>query len=288
MSDQRRHSRTRMFRDQVRLHLRLFMRDPVGAFFGIAFPIVFLAIFAGLYGDELLVDGVWLGSQTTAVDGVRYIQYAVPAMAAFSISMTAFVNLATATAAERGNGTLKRLRTTPLPLETYVAGRIAAAVIISTATTLCLVAVGVVFYDFDIVWSRTAAASATLVIGTFTCAALAMAFVAMIRPSAVQAASFATLLPLAFLSEIFLFGDRLPTVLSTIGWLFPLRHFSVASAGTTRTDTSTAGFAWDHLAVIAAWGVAGLVVALRRFAWDAQGETRRISRSARHRRQSVA
>jgi ABC-2 type transport system permease protein len=277
MRDRRRErpGRARLFRDQVRLHLRLFVRDPVGAFFGIAFPIVFLVVFAGLYGDELLVDGVWLGPETPVTDGVRYIQFAVPAMAVFSIAMIAFVNLATATADERGDGTLKRLHTTPLPLETYIAGRIAAAVVISVGTTVVLVAVGVFVYDFEIVWRNVPAAVVTSAIGTFACASSAIALVAVVRASAVQAASLAILLPLAFLSEIFLFGDRLPDVLSAVGWTFPLRHFSVALAGTAQTGVAHAGFAWDHLAVMAAWGIVGLVVALRWFAWDASGETRR-------------
>lgn len=266
---------TRLLRDQVRHHLRLFVREPVGAFLSIAFPIVFLVVFAGLYGDELLIDGVWLGPNETSAEGVRYIQYAVPAMAVFAIAMTAYVNLATATAAERGDGTLKRLHTTPLPLSVYLAGRIAAAVIVSAITAVVLVVVGVVAYDFDIVWTHVPAALTTLLVGTFASGSLAMALVALVRPSAVQATAFATLLPLAFLSEIFLFGDRLPLLLSVIGWLFPLRHFSVALAGTAQPDTPAAAFAWDHLLVIGAWGIVALVVAIRSFAWDDQGETRR-------------
>ncbi len=264
----------RLFAGQVRHHTRLFLRNPIGAVFGVGIPVVFLAIFAGLYGDEILVDGRWLGPSETSVDGIRYIQYAVPAMAVFSISMIAYVNLATATAQERGDGTLKRLRTTPLPTSAHVAGRIGAAMCICATITIALVVVGTTVYDFDIIWSQVPAAVVTIVLGTATSAALAMALVAVVRPGAVQAVAFGTLLPLSFLSEIFLFGDPLPSALSAIGWLFPLRHFSVSLAATARPDAAALGFAWGHLAVVVLWGVAGLVIALRWFACDTSGETR--------------
>ena len=100
------------------------------------------------------------------------------------------------------------------------------------------------------------------------------------RPAAVQAVAFGTLLPLAFVSEIFLFGDPLPAVLSAVGWAFRLRRFAVALADTADPTTTGAGFAWDHLGIITVWGLAGLAVARQWFASDPAGETRRDRRSA--------
>ncbi len=170
---------------------------------------------------------------------------------------------------------MKRLRTTPLPAGVYLAGRIGAALFITAVTIAVLVSVGVVAYDFELVWIQVPAALTTLMAGAACSAALGMALAALVRPAAVQAAAFGTLLPRSFVSEIFLFGDPLPAVLSAVGWTFPLRHFAVALADTADPATTGAGLAWDHLGIITAWGLAGLAAARRWFAWDPAGETRR-------------
>ncbi len=61
------------------------------------------------------------------------------------------------------------------------------------------------------------------------------------------------------------------SILTKIGDVFPVRHFvnAVFAAFDPRIAHGLAhGWAGSDLAVVAAWGVVGAVVAVRRFRWD--------------------
>jgi ABC-2 type transport system permease protein len=50
--------------------------------------------------------------------------------------------------------------------------------------------------------------------------------------------------------------------------LFPIRHFFEAFFTAWSPTTTGAGFEWGQLAVVAIWGVAGLLIAVRTFRWE--------------------
>ena len=118
---------------------------------------------------------------------------------------------------------------------------------------------------------------ATLIVGSLSFAALAMAVTAVI-PNADAAPPIvnATILPLLFLSGVFIpiSGDT-PAWINTVSNLFPVRHFAdamrAAYLGNVHVQGTTVRafpFEWSDLAVIAAWGVVGLVLASRYFSWE--------------------
>jgi ABC-2 type transport system permease protein len=74
-----------------------------------------------------------------------------------------------------------------------------------------------------------------------------------------------TILPILFLSDIFIpLGEDPPAWVDVIGRVFPVRHFSQAMQAAF-LDTP---FEWWDLAVVGVWGVAGLLLAMRFFAWE--------------------
>ena len=93
--------------------------------------------------------------------------------------------------------------------------------------------------------------------------------------SAVQSVTNGLLITLAFISDVFVVGGQLPDWLSRIAWFFPLRHFADALSDAFNPYLSGTGFAPTHLAVLAAWGLGGVLAAARWFSW----EPRRTSRS---------
>ena len=82
----------------------------------------------------------------------------------------------------------------------------------------------------------------------------------------------ATVLPLYFLSGVFIPETEIPAGVLQFADLFPIRHFFEAFFEAFDPATSGAGIEWGHLAVIAVWGVAGLLVALRWFRWTPRGD----------------
>jgi ABC-2 type transport system permease protein len=114
----------------------------------------------------------------------------------------------------------------------------------------------------------------TLLIGAASLAALGLA-VATLARTAEQAGPIAqlTMLPLTFISGVWFPIDGGPAWLVTIAEIFPLYHLVQAFDACFVPQTTGGGWALGHLAVIAAWGVAGLLVAARRFRFEpASGE----------------
>lgn len=239
--------------------LRAFFRTPVAAFFTLVFPLSFLVIIGAMVGNEVVDPR----------HGIRVAQVLLPPFAVFGVAEAAFCMLAIDTALLRENGVLKRLRGTPAPSWTVLAGRIASAVVVSLLSVALLVGVGVSAYGVDIVWRKVPAALVTLVVGIACFAALGLALVALTRTSlAAQTLSNGLLIPLAFISNVFIVGATLPTALDRLGRALPLRHFADALAETFNPVRPGNGFSGDHLAVMAGWAVAGGLVAWWRFGWE--------------------
>jgi ABC-2 type transport system permease protein len=75
----------------------------------------------------------------------------------------------------------------------------------------------------------------------------------------------AVILPLLFLSGVFIpLGNNPPAWMLWAGRIFPVRHsLSGMQAGFLRSP-----FNWTDVLVVAAWGLAGLLFAIRFFRWE--------------------
>jgi ABC-2 type transport system permease protein len=266
---------------QARHHDRTFWRNPLGAFFTAAFPLLLLLILGLLFGGErLLIGERWVSSEPDTPGAVPSAQVITPAMAAFAVAMAGYIHVAGATAADRADGTLERLRATPLPSWGYLTGRILAAVWIALLTATLVIAAGGLLTEMEIAWRGIPAALLTVVVGAITFAALGLMLVALVPPGSVQAIAFATLLPLAFISEIFLHGNALPAGVAAVASAFPLRHLGVALRDALDPATAGAGLDWIALAVMLGWTVCAGLLAAARFSWDPRTDGRSGRRPA--------
>ena len=77
----------------------------------------------------------------------------------------------------------------------------------------------------------------------------------------VLAVTLGTLLPLCFVSEIFVVGDQpLPDWLTTVADVFPLRHLLRAVLTATDPAVTGAGVAAGQLGILLVWTVPALAV----------------------------
>jgi hypothetical protein len=86
-----------------------------------------------------------------------------------------------------------------------------------------------------------------------------------------QPVTQALLLPLYFISGIFVAVSILPHWIADVGEIFPVRHLANALLIAYNPHTTGLGFAGLDLLIVAAWGAAGLLVALRTFSWQPLG-----------------
>ena len=103
-----------------------------------------------------------------------------------------------------------------------------------------------------------------LVLGAASFCALGVAVASLIRNSeAAPAVVQLVLFPVLFIS-----GTYMPihsAMLNRISSALPVRPFNQALLGPVAQHT---GFDWNNLAVLAAWGAAGALIATRRFRWN--------------------
>jgi len=252
---------------QTRHELVGLVRTPVLLFFALLFPLAFFVILSSLLGNETL----------DFRSGVRLAQFLAPAFASFGIAMATLSVMAIGFAEIRFNGVLKRLTGSPLPRWVLLGGRMSAGTLLAIGATVLLLAVGVVLYDVQILWERMPGFAVTVLVAAVSFCAIGLA-IAALAPSFQAAIAIANgvVIPLAFLSDLFVIGE-LPEWLDAVGWAFPLKHLVNALGDGLNPFLDTSGFYLDHLAAIAAWGVAGAVVAswaIRRDAVRAERGTR--------------
>lgn len=243
---------------QVRYVNKAFWRNPSRAFFTFAFPLMFLVIFTALLGNYT----VQLGDVS-----VKQSTYYVAAMASFGVITACFSNIAIATTFQRDSGILKQIDGTPLPSASFQLGRVVHAMLVAVLLVVLTAALGHVAYSAEIPRGVTLLQFVVmLVVGSLAFCALGLAVTAVIpNADAAPAIVNATILPLLFLSGIFIpFGNSTPTWILWVARVFPVRHFAV---GMQAAFLGTP-FHWSDVAVVALWGLAGLVVAVRWFSWE--------------------
>jgi ABC-2 type transport system permease protein len=252
---------------QVRAEQRGFWRNPTAAFFGFAFPIMFLLIFGTIFkGDMECLDGYY-GTHGQCVGGtlVPYNAFFVPAMAAWGVITACYVNVAVTLCIRRDAGLLKRTRGTPLAPAAMIAGVIGSALITAVLLVALTSAVGHFLYaaPWPVDWIPTLVA--VLVGGVVFCV-LGMAITVVI-PNADAAIAVINIsyLPLMFISGFFFSFHN--AVFNGIANVFPIFWFKEAMLTAYGAKPSSGGWDGEDLLILLAWGAAALLVALRFFRW---------------------
>jgi len=243
---------------QMRYVNKAYWRNPASAFFALAYPLMFLVIFTSIFRNSTVQFGARSVNEAT---------YYVPAMVALAVITVCFNNIAVAITFQRESGVLKRVNGTPLPSATFFGARILHAVLVSVLLVIITAGFGRAFYSADI------PTGATLLRMLVMLAVAAAAFCALgfaissVIPNADASLPIvnAIILPLLFLSGVFIpLGNNPPAWMLWAGRIFPVRHFlSGMQAGFLG-----APFNWTDVLVVAAWGLAGLLFAIRFFRWE--------------------
>ncbi len=246
---------------QIRYQNRLFWRTPVAAFFTLAFPLMFLLLFSVIFGNEEI--------EITGRGAFSVAQFYAPALAVFAAASATYTNIGVGTAIARDEGVLKRFRGTPLPPWQYMTGLIGSGIWIALLATVLMMGVGVLAFEVNIEVAKLPAALLTFIVGAGCFAALGLALAAAAPTGdSAPAMANATILPLAFMSNVFIAIDDPPQWMRAVGDFFPLKHFVNAFQDAFHPLTAAPAFRWVDLAVMAVWGLVGTVLALRFFSWE--------------------
>ncbi|GAA1715477.1 ABC transporter permease [Isoptericola hypogeus] len=249
------------------VELRQFWRERDSVVFIFAYPVLMLAIFSTVFGsEEQGADGV----------SIDYAQYFLPGMIATGIMLTSFQTLAISIAMERDDGTLRRLRATPLPATSYFFGKVLLTLATLIPQTALLLVVAAVAFDvpmpsdpgrwFTFAW--------VFVLGTACGAVCGVGFSSLPRSGrSANAIVTPVVLVLQFVSGVFFAFFALPGWMQSVASVFPLKWIAQGMRSVFLPDDLVAlepSGSWQHVAtaaVLAAWLLIGLVVGARTFRW---------------------
>ena len=247
----------RIFLHQLRTEQLVFWRSREAAFFIFLFPLLLFVLVGSLYSGQY--------------QGVP-IKWAVLAgMIGYGCANTTFGGLGIQLVLRRESGVLKRLRATPLPGPTYVVALLVSTLIVFALQAIALFILGRALFGTPFP-PDVGSLVVVLVLGAAAFAALGTAIASLIRSAEGSSAvvNF-VLLPMAFLSGGFGPTARYPSVLRAIGDVLPLKYlvklvYAVYLHGQSFWTEPGA------LAVLAGWGVAGVVITALKFQWEPRGK----------------
>jgi ABC-2 type transport system permease protein len=246
-----------MFAHQLANEQRLYWRSRELAFFTFIFPIILFVLIGLVYGKK-------------PIPGEHHVKpsgYLLAGVLGYGVAATAFAGLAIIIVLRRESGILKRLRATPLPAWTYLAGVLVSATIVYAIEAIVLIALGNALYDLGM-HANWLSLVLALLLGTAVFASLGIGLTGFIRSGdGASAVVNAIYLPVAFLAGSFWTTAKYPHWLKTVTDIFPLTHFirlvrdALLLHGTIWAD-------WRQVAVLAIWGAFGLALCLRGFRWQ--------------------
>jgi ABC-2 type transport system permease protein len=244
----------------LRYELTTFSRDTQSWFFTLALPVLLLVILVGILGTH----------RTQGVTGIATLEtYYVPAMMTFGVVWASLVNLTVTVTSERERGVLKRRRATPVPAPALIAARALTAALLSLLVALLVLVVGRVAYGVEVGLEKLPALLLVALVGSLSFCCLGYALVSFIgSEEAAIPVTQAIALPLFFISGVLIEYAGIPDTMRSIAEVLPVQP--LADAGLLAFDSREQGaaIAGGDLAVVAAWGLLGLTIALWRFSWE--------------------
>jgi ABC-2 type transport system permease protein len=245
------------------IELKEFFRQRDSMVFTFLFPLILLFIFGSVFSGEI-------------APGVEFRQYFTAGMIASGIVLSSFQALAIGIAVERDDGTLKRLRGTPMPPISYFLGKIGQVLATSVLQTAILLAVGALAFGLELpsdpmLWLRFAW---IFLLGTAAGTVVGIAYSSVPRSSRSAAAVVSpVVIVLQFISGVYFVYADLPSWMQTVGALFPLKWLSQGMRSVFLPDSFAAqevSGSWQlpqTALVLGIWTVVGLALCLRTFRW---------------------
>ena len=239
------------------IEIKIFLREPLGAFGTIVFPVLFFIVLGRVAGPRL-------ASPSLATSG--FISVGLPVLASLLIAVSSVLSLVTIISIYREGGILKRLRATPLRPQTILSAHVIVKLLLTAATLALMVLAGKRYYPAGV---HVPFFSFTVALLISTLSILSIGFlIASIVPTArfAQPIGAIILYPMFGLSGLFVPVAMLPPALHAVARVLPLTYAVSLLQGIWNGD------AWvSHLGDIAALAVVFIVctaLSAKVFRWE--------------------
>ena len=244
---------------QIVYESKSYRRNPAAAFFTLAFPLLFLFMLRIFGNDFVEIDGGTVSRAT------KYI----PMITAFSVIGSSYTGIAMTLTINRDIGVLKRYKGTPLPLVIFLLAKITHNTIVSFALAVIIALIAFFAFDVGLPSNSIAAFFFTMILGAATFTSLGIAFTSVI-PNSDAAAPMVngSIIPLMFISDVFIPMDSAPNWLNSIAQVFPVRPFSLSLQEAYSPFSSSSLNDPENYLILSAWLAIGLIISLKFFSWE--------------------
>ncbi|RKT54459.1 ABC transporter permease [Saccharothrix australiensis] len=247
------------------LELKQFFREKDYVVFTFSLPAVLLVLLGSIFGQEIGDTGVTKGQLLAA------------GMIGAGVISTSFTTLGVGICLDREDGTLKRLRGTPMPPAAYFIGKFILVAVCSVAEVVLILAVGTLMFGLDLPstpgkWWTFAWVFA---LGLAACTLLGIAVSGL--PGSARSAPAVINMPflaLQFVSGVFITPITvLPTLMVTVASVFPVKWICQGFRSVFLPDELAAwepAGTWElgrTALVLGAWCAVGLALCLLTFRW---------------------
>jgi ABC-2 type transport system permease protein len=244
---------------QIRFDLVAQFRNPRARFFTMIFPLILLFVFNGVFGH---------GTTTFHGHTIKLTRYYTAGIMAQGVVAAAYAGLVISITSLREGGILKRRRATPVPTWVLVTGLAVTTAVTTVLMATLMLIVAKIFFSVGFAPAALAAMYVMVVIATIALGCISFAVAGVIKnPDTAQPLIQATMLPLWFISGVFIPTANLSKPLTIIGKIFPLEHIANSLHLASVNTTFGASISLVDVAVLAAWALASILFVARRFSW---------------------
>ena len=235
---------------------KLFLREPVGAFFTLIFPLMYLVLFGSISGNQ----------PADIFSGHRTIDAAIPSLTAMVIGLVGLIAISITIATYREKGILRRLRTTPVSPLVILVAQVIVVFVMTALGMLLLIAVGMIFYQ-----ARFEGNVLSLLAG-FVLSSLSFFSLGFILSGILPSARFATILgnvliyPMVFLSGSFFPLEVFPKAIQKVAAFNPLTYVVNLLRGLWFGEPWSAHLL--DVGVLVGMLVVGIVISAKTFRWE--------------------
>ncbi|MGB9753486.1 ABC transporter permease [Roseiflexus castenholzii] len=238
------------------IEIKLFLREPMAAFFTLAFPLVMLFVFGSIYGNE----------PTPFFGGYGSVDVSAPAYTAMIIATSGLLSLTITMASYRDYGILRRLKATPLRPPAILGAQVIVNFLMTALGTALLVMAGKIVYGlrFD---GNPLSVLAAFILSCMSFFALGFVLAGLL-PTARTAQIVAMVLfyPMIFLSGATIPRELLPESIQKFAQVLPLTHVVTLLRGLWM------GEPWgDHfleVGILSALLITGILISAKTFRWE--------------------
>jgi ABC-2 type transport system permease protein len=238
------------------MEAKLFLREPMGAFFTLIFPLMMLFLFGSIYGNE----------PSAYFNGYGTIDISVPAYTAMIIATTSLMGLVITITTYREKGVLRRLRTTPISPLVILSAQVIVLFIMTLAGMFLLIVAGKLVYHIRFE-GNILSVFAGFVLCCLSFFAIGFILASLLSTGrTAQVVGLVILYPMLFLSGAGFPRELLPETIKKVSTFLPLTYVVNLLRGLWVGET------WSQhstdVIVLVAVLLLGVLISAKTFRWE--------------------